>query len=71
MTRYFVAGNVWLLVALVLFVGRTYERSSPSRYSVFNGGQWFSPEAYWLLIIAAAGVAIFFFVLMWRTGGNK
>lgn len=70
MTRYFVAANVWLLIALVLFVGRTFERDSPLRYSVFHGGQWFSPTTYSLMVLAVLVVAAIFFLLTWKTRSN-
>lgn len=67
MTRYFVAGNVWLVLALLMFVGRTYERSSPTRYSIFHGGQWFSAEAYTALIALLIAISTFFFIVTWKT----
>jgi len=67
MTRYFISANIWLLTALTLFVGRTFERDSPTRYSVFHGGQWFSPETYSLMILSVLAVSAFFFVLTWKT----
>ena len=67
MTRYLVTANIWLLIALTLFVGRTYERDSPTRYSVFHGGQWFSLETYSFIILAVLAVAAFFFFLTWTT----
>ena len=67
MTRYFVTANIWLLFALLIFVGRTYERSDPLRYSVFHGGQWFSPEAYTLLMLIPSAVAAVLFFLAWKT----
>jgi hypothetical protein len=29
MTRYFVAANVWLILAVIVFLGRTFERDEP------------------------------------------
>jgi hypothetical protein len=61
MNRYFIAANFWLLVALVLFVGRSVQRSAPTRYSVFNGGQWFSSETYGLMVLAVLAWLVSFF----------
>ena len=67
MKLYFLTANVWLFLAVLVFVGRTYERDAPLRYSVFNGGQWFSPGAYTLLILSLIAVAGVFFFLAWKT----
>ena len=56
---YFIVGNLWLLVALALFVGRTFERGSPTRYSFFGVGGWLSPFAYGFLIVVTAAVGVF------------
>jgi hypothetical protein len=63
--RYFIAGNLWLLVALILLVGRTYERSSPLRYS-FMHLAWFEPTTYTALIVVTAVLGVVFLVLSWR-----
>lgn len=59
---YLCLGNVWLLVALALYVGRTYERSAPAMYSVFGIGRWFSAGEYFVvqLVPAAIGAAFLF-----------
>jgi hypothetical protein len=41
MYHYFVAANLWLALAVVAFVGKTYERSQPTMYSVFGVGRSF------------------------------
>lgn len=52
--RYFVAGNLWLLAAVVLFIGRTFERSQPTRYSIFGAGRLLSPTEYgWMIAVVA------------------
>jgi hypothetical protein len=43
MTKFFIAANVWLLLATVTLLGRTFERSEPTQYSFFHAGAWFSP----------------------------
>ena len=60
MLRYFVAANFWLFVALTLFIGRTYERSNPERYSFFGAGAWLSPAEYWCMLIAVLIIAATF-----------
>ena len=71
MTRYFVAGNVWLVIALIVCLGRTYERSAPVRYSFFHSGQWLSPQAYTLLVLLPLAVGVFFLVLSWTTRSGR
>ena len=63
---YWVTGNFWLLVALALYVGRAYERSSPTMYSAYGGGQWFTPTEYTLLVMAPASLGIVLTVLAIR-----
>ena len=36
MTRYFVAANVWLIIALITFLGRTHERVAASQVLIFS-----------------------------------
>ncbi|MEO7299674.1 MAG: hypothetical protein ABI042_13990 [Verrucomicrobiota bacterium] len=67
MTRYLIAANLWLIFAVVTFLGRTYERNEPARYSFFHAGRWFSAESYTLLVLALVAVSAFFFVLTWKT----
>jgi hypothetical protein len=64
---YLILGNVWLLVALALYVGKTFERSSPTCYAVFGVGQWFAPEEYnWLVRIPAAIGVAFVALAAWQ-----
>ncbi|MEP6664557.1 MAG: hypothetical protein ABJC04_12930 [Verrucomicrobiota bacterium] len=70
MTRYLISANLWLIFAVVTFLGRTYAPSDGTnrqRYSFFHAGQWFSAESYTLLVLALVAVAAFFFVLTWKT----
>ena len=67
MLRYFVFANLWLLVTLCLYLGKTYERSAPERYSFMGHGAWLSPEAYTGAIAACAAVSLGCFIAWWRT----
>ena len=48
---YFVLGNVWLLAALALWLGRNFYRADPVRYSFFGVGGPHSPLAYQAMIV--------------------
>ena len=76
MLRYFVAGNVWLLVALLAFVGRTSEqfvRDDPAyeggqvMYSALGLGAEFSEWGYLALLASLLCLSVAFFVLAART----
>ena len=56
MTKYFVAGNVWLLMSLVLFVGKRMD--GYDTYSLFGIGGQYSSFTYWLAILACAAGGI-------------
>ena len=64
---YFVVGNFWLLMALVLWLGRNTERVAPTRYSFFGVGGWLSPSAYGFLILACALIGVVLIVLAHRS----
>jgi hypothetical protein len=66
MLRYFVVGHFWLLVTLLLLIGRKAWRAGPVRYSCFGAGS-FTPAAFVLLLLASLAVAIGCFVVMWKT----
>jgi hypothetical protein len=58
----FLLGNLWLLMAFVLLLGRKVVRVGPLMYSFFGVGGWLSPFAYGFLIVACAliGVGLMF-----------
>ena len=66
LTLYLCLGNLWLLVALALYVGRTYERSAPSMYSAWGVGRWFYPGEYTALVLVPAALGITFCCLAAR-----
>jgi hypothetical protein len=57
----FVFGNVWLLVAVTLHLGKVIEREEPTRYSFFGGG-WLTPAAYALLELGSLILGIAFII---------
>ena len=67
MTRYFIAANIWLILAVVAILGRTVERSSPDMYSFFHRGAWLYPVSYALIVVGLLAVSALFFVLTWKT----
>jgi hypothetical protein len=70
MLRYFVFANLWLFVTLCLFLGTTFERSEPLRYSFMGFGAWLSPEAYTSAVVACLLVSLACFIAWWRTSGT-
>jgi hypothetical protein len=64
---YFVVGNSWLLMALVLWLGRNAVRYAPTRYSFFGVGGSLSPFAYGFLILACAVIGVVLIVLAHRS----
>jgi len=67
--RYFIAGNIWLVLALVLLVGRNVARSSPTMYSFFKVGAWLYPATYNLIVLAAVVLGIL--MLWWGRCAEK
>ena len=67
MLRYFIAANLWLFLAALVFVGKTTMRHEPVLYAVFGVGQWFYGSTYSLLIIVPAVHAIIYYVLWLKT----
>ena len=66
MLRYFVAGNVWAILAVVLTVGRKAWRTSPARYEIFGQGS-LDPTSYNLMITFCITAAAIFFLLARKT----
>lgn len=58
----FAASNLWLLVSLVLFVGKKYERSEPTMYSFVGVGGYFYPSSYDALVYGSLAVSLVFLV---------
>lgn len=60
---YFLTGNLWLIVALFLMMGKFEVRTQPTFYSFFSSGAWFEPSTYHGIIAFALGAAAVSFVL--------
>ena len=61
----FWAGNMWLIIALTLWIGKTYVRSEPTMVSFFGEGQSMYPSTYGLLVIVCLALGIYF-LWMWK-----
>jgi hypothetical protein len=66
----FIVGNVWLLMALVLYLGRVAVRHQPTRYSFFGIGGWHSPSVYGILIICCIVVGLWLMASARSAAGN-
>ncbi len=67
MARFFITGNVWLLVALLLTLGSHVERTEPTCVSFFGVGAWFDPGTYNVLITLCIIAAVCCLTLAWKT----
>lgn len=67
MLRYFIAGNVWLIVALIVFLGRSHARSQPTLYCFFGVGRWMYPSSYSLVMLLCVGLGVAFLILAVRS----
>jgi hypothetical protein len=67
MLRYFVAGNLWLFLAVVLILGREAWRTQPARYGFLGAGS-LSAVSYNLVVAFCVIAAAIFFLLAYRTG---
>jgi hypothetical protein len=70
MLRYFIAGNLWAFVAIVLTLGRRPWRTSPTRYEFLGFGS-LDPTSYNLIIVFCVAAAAIFFLLAWKTEQKK
>ena len=66
MLRYFIAGNVWSVMVILLVLGRKAWRAGPTRYTFFGAGS-LSPTEYNSVILFCITAAAIFFILAWRT----
>ncbi len=66
MARYFVTGNLWLMLAVLMVLGRGIERTQPTIVSFFGSG-WLYPSTYAFLVGLCGLAASICFVLAWKT----
>ena len=67
MTRFFVMGNVWLVLTLLMVLGNHVERDQPTMVAFFGLGAWLYPETYNLLVELCVAAAVVCFTLAWKT----
>ena len=66
MLRYFIAGNLWMLLGILLLVGREAWRTGPVRYGFLGVGS-LSATVYNLVVAFCVIAAAIFFLLAWKT----
>lgn len=62
-----VFGNVWLLLAVVVYLGGKVMRTAPSMVSFYGSGRWFFPGTYNSIAICCAALGIGFLIASYRT----
>ncbi len=62
----FVFGNVWLVLSVILFLGRHVERTEPDMVSFFGAGDWLYPGTYSLLEMLCVAASVACFILAYR-----
>jgi hypothetical protein len=67
MLRYFVAGNLWLFLAVFLVLFREAWRTAPARYGFLGAGS-LTAVRYNLIVAFCLTVAAVFLLLAWKTG---
>jgi hypothetical protein len=68
---FFATGNAWLLVALLLLVGKHQDRYAPDRYSFFEVGGSHTPMTYNLFVGLACIVGGLLVALAFSSGREK
>jgi hypothetical protein len=71
MLRYFVAGNLWIFLAVVLVVGREAWRSAPGRYGFAGIESSLTAASYNSIVAFCVTAAAIFFLLAWKTHDKK
>jgi hypothetical protein len=66
MLRYFIAGNVWMFLGVLLLIGREAWRTGPVAYGFLGVGSLGSTE-YNLVVAFCVITAAIFFLLAWKT----
>jgi CBS-domain-containing membrane protein len=67
MTRYFIAANVWLALAIVAILGCTNRSTEHYAMSSFFSGPAIGASSYTFIEFVLFALSAFFFVLTWMT----
>ena len=70
MLRYFIAGNLWIFLGILLLVGREAWRTGPVCYGFLGAGS-LSAAVYNLIVAFCVIAAAIFFLLAWKTGPKQ
>jgi len=66
MWQYFVIGHGWLLISLLLIIGKQIMRTQPTMYAFFGIGTWLYSGMYNVLVLAVFAVAVWCFYLYFK-----
>jgi serine/threonine protein kinase len=61
-----IVGNLWLLAAVALLLGKKVARTRPTMYSFFDIGAWLYPSTYNMIVAFCGLLSVGFFVFAWR-----
>jgi hypothetical protein len=61
-----IVGNLWLLAAVALLLGKTVARTQPVMYSFFDIGAWLYPSTYNVIVMFCGLLSLGFFAFAWR-----
>jgi hypothetical protein len=67
---YFLVGNFWLFVALVLRIGKVVVGASTGRVAFFGVGRWIYPAAYLAAEVVCLAGGILCLYLAWKAPLN-
>ena len=61
-----IVGNLWLLAAVALLLGKKVARTQPTMYSFFDIGAWLYPSTYNMIVMFCGLVCLGCFAFAWR-----
>jgi hypothetical protein len=67
----FTMGNVWLMIAVAIWLGRDAVRYAPTRYAFFGVGGWHTPFTYNLAVVACVIIGIVFLARSGRSAKGE
>lgn len=70
-TTSFVFGNLWLLIALVLFIGGSTVRTEPKMVAFLGVGAWFYPGKYNFVVLVCAALGVWLLVAAIRSRAER